>query len=95
MREPGEHFEELEFDYLEIEPDKFIDLKVSVRYTITSEECTSTFGEQSVSEGWEETNLDSWEIESIRFIESHDYPITETHKQKIEGEIYETITDIY
>ena len=95
MREPGEHFEELELDYLEIEPDKFIDLKVSVNYTITCQECTSTFGEQEVSEGWEEIHLDSWEIEEIRFIDSHDYPITETHKQKIEGEINAHINDIY
>jgi hypothetical protein len=95
MREPGEHFEELEFDYYEIEPDKFVDLKVSVNYTMTQEECTSTFGEQSVSEGWVEIHLDSWEIEEIRFKDSHDFPITELHKQKIEGEINAHINDIY
>jgi len=95
MREPGEHNETIDFCDLEIEHNKFIDIKVNANYTITNCECTSMHGEQSVSESWQEIELDDWDIEEIRFIKSHDYPMSYAHKQKIEGEINEYINDTY
>tara|TARA_R100001163_G_C5068470_1_gene208839 strand:+ start:234 stop:521 length:288 start_codon:yes stop_codon:yes gene_type:complete len=95
MRDAGNHQEVIDFDYYEIEEGKFVDLKLSIDYDITNCECTSMHGEQSVSEHWQEIDLNHWDIEEIRFIESHDFPINYTHKQKIEGDINEYIHDNY
>ena len=54
--------ETIQLEGIELRPDKYFDITVEAEAVTTTHECSSTAGEQSVTEAWEERDLEEFEI---------------------------------
>jgi len=54
--------ETIQLEGIELRPDKYFDIIVEAEAVTTTHKCSSTAGEQSVTEAWEERDLEEFEI---------------------------------
>jgi len=54
--------ETIELQGVELRPERYFDVTVEAEAITTQHECSSTAGEQSVTEAWEERDLEEFEI---------------------------------
>ena len=54
--------EKILIEGIELRPDRFFDVTVEAEAMTTTHKCSSTAGEQSVTEAWEERDLEEFEI---------------------------------
>lgn len=54
--------EKILIEGIELRPDRFFDITVEAEAVTTQHECSSTAGEQSVTEAWEERDIEEFEI---------------------------------
>ena len=54
--------ETIQLEGIELRPDRYFDVTVEAEAITTKHECSSTAGEQSVTEAWEERDLEEFEI---------------------------------
>jgi hypothetical protein len=54
--------ETIELQGVELRPERYFDVTVEAEAVTTTHECSGTAGEQSVTESWEERDLEEFEI---------------------------------
>ena len=66
--------ETIELQGIELRPDRYFDVTVEAEAVTTTHECSSTAGEQSVTEAWEERDLEEFEIVKLVYLTDSETP---------------------